>query len=76
MDVYPKSLSISPIFLTVLWYVGLVVQGEKLLGSLGGVFSKTWKPKKGRKITGPMIGRGKACSCNLYLNSVGKGICN
>jgi hypothetical protein len=33
------------------------VQGEKLLGSLGGVFSKTWKPKKTRKITGPMIGR-------------------
>jgi synaptosomal-associated protein 25 len=32
-------------------------RGEKLLGSLGGVFSKTWRPKKGRKITGPMIGR-------------------
>ncbi|KAL5987321.1 Helical region found in SNARE [Asimina triloba] len=29
--------------------------GEKLLGSLGGLFSKTWKPKKGRSITGPWI---------------------
>ncbi|PRQ16288.1 putative target SNARE coiled-coil domain-containing protein [Rosa chinensis] len=30
-------------------------RGEKLLGSLGGIFSKTWKPKKGRTITGPVI---------------------
>ncbi|KAG6553198.1 hypothetical protein Mapa_005258 [Marchantia paleacea] len=28
-------------------------RGEKLLGSLGGMFTKTWKPKKGRPITGP-----------------------
>lgn len=32
-------------------------RGEKLLGSLGGMFSKTWKPKKTRQITGPMITR-------------------
>lgn len=32
-----------------------VFQGEKLLGSLGGIFSKTWKPKKTRQITGPVI---------------------
>ncbi|KAI3839264.1 hypothetical protein MKX03_005965 [Papaver bracteatum] len=30
-------------------------RGEKLLGSLGGMFSKTWKPKKTRAITGPLI---------------------
>ncbi|KAF5734129.1 SNAP25 ous protein SNAP33 [Tripterygium wilfordii] len=30
-------------------------RGEKLLGSLGGMFSKTWKPKKTRPITGPII---------------------
>lgn len=30
-------------------------RSEKLLGSLGGIFSKTWKPKKGRTITGPVI---------------------
>ncbi|XP_028753620.1 SNAP25 homologous protein SNAP33-like [Neltuma alba] len=30
-------------------------RGEKLLGSLGGMFSKTWKPKKTRNITGPII---------------------
>ncbi|KAF5734674.1 SNAP25 ous protein SNAP33 [Tripterygium wilfordii] len=30
-------------------------RGEKLLGSLGGMFSKTWKPKKTRPITGPRI---------------------
>lgn len=29
-------------------------RGEKLLGNLGGMFSKTWKPKKGRDITGPL----------------------
>lgn len=33
-------------------------QGEKLLGSLGGIFSRTWKPKKTRSITGPVITRG------------------
>lgn len=32
-------------------------RGEKLLGSLGGLFSKTWKPKKIRSITGPVITR-------------------
>ncbi|XXG55632.1 hypothetical protein AAC387_Pa03g3256 [Persea americana] len=31
--------------------------GEKILGSLGGIFSKTWKPKKTRAITGPLITR-------------------
>ncbi|XP_039139535.1 SNAP25 homologous protein SNAP33-like [Dioscorea cayenensis subsp. rotundata] len=29
-------------------------RGEKLLGSLGGIFSKTWKPKKNRTIKGPV----------------------
>lgn len=28
-------------------------RGEKILGSLGGMFSMTWKPKKGKEITGP-----------------------
>ncbi|KAK4362278.1 hypothetical protein RND71_017519 [Anisodus tanguticus] len=32
-------------------------RGEKLLGSLGGLFSTTWKPKKTRSITGPVITR-------------------
>ncbi|XVF50032.1 hypothetical protein PTKIN_Ptkin04bG0062700 [Pterospermum kingtungense] len=32
-------------------------RGEKLLGSLGGMFSKTWKPKKTRPIVGPVITR-------------------
>ncbi|KAL4184326.1 hypothetical protein AMTRI_Chr10g450 [Amborella trichopoda] len=32
-------------------------KGEKLLGSLGGIFSKTWKPKKTRAIMGPTIVR-------------------
>ncbi|KAM4114867.1 hypothetical protein ACJW30_04G102400 [Castanea mollissima] len=32
-------------------------RGEKLLGNLGGMFSKTWKPKKTRQITGPLITR-------------------
>ncbi|KAK5817929.1 hypothetical protein PVK06_022858 [Gossypium arboreum] len=31
--------------------------GEKLLGSLGGMFSKTWKPKKTRAIIGPLVTR-------------------
>ncbi|EXC54352.1 Putative SNAP25-like protein [Morus notabilis] len=30
-------------------------RGEKLLNSLGGMFSKTWKPKKTREISGPLI---------------------
>ncbi|KAL2340717.1 hypothetical protein Fmac_008657 [Flemingia macrophylla] len=30
-------------------------RGEKLLGSLGGMFSKTWKPKKTGTITGPVF---------------------
>ncbi|KAK6931318.1 hypothetical protein RJ641_003111 [Dillenia turbinata] len=30
-------------------------KGEKLLGSLGGMFSMPWKPKKGKAITGPTI---------------------
>ncbi|CAA3014799.1 SNAP25 homologous SNAP33-like [Olea europaea subsp. europaea] len=32
-------------------------RGEKLMGSLGGMFSKTWKPKKGPPIKGPVITR-------------------
>ncbi|KAK2999993.1 hypothetical protein RJ639_024188 [Escallonia herrerae] len=32
-------------------------RGEKLLGSLGGLFSKTWKPKKTHPIKGPVITR-------------------
>ncbi|KAF9610043.1 hypothetical protein IFM89_019771 [Coptis chinensis] len=32
-------------------------RGEKLLGSLGGMFSKTWKPKKTKAIKGPVITR-------------------
>ncbi|KAK8964368.1 hypothetical protein KSP40_PGU014203 [Platanthera guangdongensis] len=31
-------------------------RGEKLLGSLGGLFSRTWKPTKGRTIKGPRDG--------------------
>ncbi|XP_023523341.1 SNAP25 homologous protein SNAP33-like [Cucurbita pepo subsp. pepo] len=30
-------------------------RGEKLLGNLGGIFSKTWKPKKTRPISGPIV---------------------
>ncbi|WJX32099.1 Putative SNAP25 homologous protein SNAP33 [Trifolium repens] len=30
-------------------------RGEKLLGSLGGIFSKTWKPKKTGAIRGPTV---------------------
>jgi synaptosomal-associated protein 25 len=30
-------------------------RGEKLLGSLGGMFSKTWKPKKNHSLKGPII---------------------
>ncbi|GAV81574.1 SNARE domain-containing protein [Cephalotus follicularis] len=32
-------------------------RGEKLLGSLGSMFSKTWKPKKTRPIMGPVMTR-------------------
>ncbi|KAF9624118.1 hypothetical protein IFM89_008056 [Coptis chinensis] len=32
-------------------------RGEKLLGSLGGMFSRTWRPKKIRSITGPVFSR-------------------
>ncbi|KAK9116553.1 hypothetical protein Sjap_015500 [Stephania japonica] len=32
-------------------------RGEKLLGNLGGIFSKTWKPKKTREITGPFASK-------------------
>ncbi|XP_059644657.1 SNAP25 homologous protein SNAP33-like [Cornus florida] len=32
-------------------------RSEKLLGSLGGIFSRTWKPKKTRAIRGPVITR-------------------
>nr|XP_043613757.1 putative SNAP25 homologous protein SNAP30 [Erigeron canadensis] len=36
-------------------------KGEKILGSLGGMFSATWKPKKGKEIKGPdAIDDGKA----------------
>ncbi|KAL0914291.1 hypothetical protein M5K25_014626 [Dendrobium thyrsiflorum] len=34
-------------------------RGERVLGSLGGLFSRTWKPKKGREIKGPVLSRGK-----------------
>lgn len=43
------------------------VQGEKLLGSLGGMFSKTWKPKKTRPINGPVITRGLLLSCSYSI---------
>jgi hypothetical protein len=39
-------------------------QGEKLLGDLGGLFSKKWKPKKNGAIRGPMLTRGN-CQGNL-----------
>ncbi|VFQ86656.1 unnamed protein product [Cuscuta campestris] len=32
-------------------------RGEKLLGSLGGIFSRKWKPKKTRPISGPVTTR-------------------
>lgn len=35
------------------------MQGEKLLGTLGGLFSRTWKPKKGHAITEPMMTGGE-----------------
>ena len=51
--------------LTVLWLSYCCIQGEKLLGSLGGIFSRTWKPKKTRAITGPVIVEGKFFPCPL-----------
>ncbi|KAI3882420.1 hypothetical protein MKX03_001921 [Papaver bracteatum] len=32
-----------------------LISGEKSLGSLEGMFSRPWKPKKTRAITGPLI---------------------
>ncbi|CAI9756165.1 unnamed protein product [Fraxinus pennsylvanica] len=32
-------------------------RGEKLLNNLGGMFSKPWKPKKTRNITGPLTSK-------------------
>ncbi|WZZ64448.1 hypothetical protein YC2023_075818 [Brassica napus] len=37
-----------------------LTRGEKLLGSLRGIFSRTWKPKKTRSITCPVITRGES----------------
>ncbi|RRT41242.1 hypothetical protein B296_00057960 [Ensete ventricosum] len=34
-----------------------ILLGEKLLGNLGGLFSKKWKPKKTREIKGPLLTR-------------------
>ncbi|KAM7269255.1 hypothetical protein ACFE04_024752 [Oxalis oulophora] len=57
-------------------------KGEKLLNSLGGMFSKPWKPKKTRDITGPLITADKPTKASeqkaeqrekLGLNSAGKG---
>ncbi|KAF9667656.1 hypothetical protein SADUNF_Sadunf15G0046400 [Salix dunnii] len=57
--------------------------GEKLLGSLGGMFSKIWKPTKNHPIMGLVITiglteeerlgflLGKAFSCCLLYSSVG-----
>jgi hypothetical protein len=42
-------------------------QGEKLLGDLGGLFSKKWKPKKNGAIRGPMLTRGNFLP-NVILN--------
>ncbi|GMQ10873.1 hypothetical protein CsSME_00053704 [Camellia sinensis var. sinensis] len=39
-----------------LWLL-CISRGEKLLGNLGGIFSKTWKPKKTRQIKGPVMTR-------------------
>ncbi|WCJ35877.1 soluble N-ethylmaleimide-sensitive factor adaptor protein 33 [Euphorbia peplus] len=60
-------------------------RGEKLLGSLGGIFSKTWKPKKGHSIRGPVITRDSSPQRRgnhleqrekLGLNPAPKGISN
>jgi hypothetical protein len=53
--------SLTVIFFLIDWFHffwGSFDQGEKLLGSLGGIFSKSWKPKKTKKITGPMVRQG------------------
>jgi hypothetical protein len=42
-------------------------QSEKLLGDLGGLFSKKWKPKKNSTIRGPMLSRGNFY-CHLKLD--------
>ncbi|XP_004299325.1 PREDICTED: SNAP25 homologous protein SNAP33-like [Fragaria vesca subsp. vesca] len=42
-------------------------RGEKLLGSLGGIFSKTWKPKKTRTISGPVIMEESATKRSSHL---------
>ncbi|KAK6925076.1 hypothetical protein RJ641_009402 [Dillenia turbinata] len=42
-------------------------KGEKLIGKLGGLFSKTWKPKKNRQITGPMIAAEDLLTRNSHL---------
>ncbi|CAN6810339.1 unnamed protein product [Brassica oleracea] len=42
--------------------------GEKLLGSLGGIFSRTWKSKKSRSITGPVMTRGVGESPKRRVN--------
>ncbi|CAL1360272.1 unnamed protein product [Linum trigynum] len=39
-------------------------KGEKLLNSLGGMFSKPWKPKKTKEITGPVITEDKTSRKN------------
>ncbi|XP_047312015.1 SNAP25 homologous protein SNAP33-like [Impatiens glandulifera] len=59
-------------------------RGEKLLGSLGGFFSKKWKPTKTRKISGPIAtedenkGRGVHLKQHekLGLNNASKGKTN
>ncbi|KAF9591691.1 hypothetical protein IFM89_005563 [Coptis chinensis] len=48
-------------------------RSEKLLGSLGGMFSKTWKPKKTKAIKGPVITRGNYhITFNLWTLLAGK----
>ncbi|KAF3515398.1 hypothetical protein F2Q69_00000308 [Brassica cretica] len=44
--------------------------GEKLLGSLGGIFSRTWKPNKSRSITGPVMTRGGLLLLFLWSESL------
>ncbi|CAN0929468.1 Putative SNAP25 homologous protein SNAP30 [Linum grandiflorum] len=39
-------------------------KGEKLLNSLGGMFSKPWKPKKTKEINGPVITEDKTSRKN------------
>ncbi|CAK7326175.1 unnamed protein product [Dovyalis caffra] len=41
-------------------------KGEKLLNNLGGMFSKPWKPKKTRDITGPVTTGDKPSKVNQY----------